>query len=283
MTSNSGSVAAPAPEPHLLHTINQQHFEDHVAQHLDWFAERNLQVRFWWRDDDAVSRTPTLEELLSFSEEFGVPLSLAVIPKFATKSLAQRLEITQDVHVLHHGWQHKNYQDKSREEKSSEFGWRRSAQEIEKELIEGKESLLNLFGQRFVPLFVPPWNRIAPHAVHLLQQQGGYGLSAFTWINHFRMPHIQCHMDIIDWKEGKRFIGWEAACKKLDLQLCRRRVNSNEPIGLLTHHLDHGDGCADFLEVLFKLTSDHPAVQWLSSKELLDEARMNFNQASGLV
>ncbi len=283
MTSNSELVVAPVSEYNLPPHTNQKHFEELLVQHLDWFAERGRQVRFWWRDDDAISSTPALETLLNFSQDFGIPLSLSVIPKYVKDALAQRLETTSAVHVLHHGWQHKNYQDKSREEKSSEFGWRRSAQDFTEELIEGKQILQNLFGPRFVPLFVPPWNRVAPPAVRLLQQQGGYGLSAFTWINHFRMPHLQSHVDIIEWKRDKRFIGWERARKRLDLQLCRRRANSIDPIGLLTHHLDHGEDCTEFLEAFFKLTSSHPAAQWLSSKELLDEAKRNFNQASGLV
>lgn len=262
---------------------DQEIFEQALIQHLDWFAERGRTVRFWWRDDDAVSPTPELDELIDFSERFTIPLSLAVIPKFATKALAQRLADTHTVQVLHHGWQHKNYQDKSCGEKASEFGWRRTALEMEKELLEGKEVLQDLFAERFVPLFVPPWNRIAPRAVQLLQQQGDYGLSAFTWINHFRLPHLQSHVDIIKWKKNKRFIGWNAARKRLDLQLCRRQTNASEPIGLLTHHLDHGEGCSEFLEVFFKLTSVHPAALWLSSLELLEEAKRDFSQSSGLV
>ncbi|WP_189434894.1 polysaccharide deacetylase family protein [Pseudovibrio japonicus] len=280
VTSNSELVVAPVSDQSLHSTTSRQHFEEQLISHLNWFHERGRQVRFWWRDDDAVAPTPALETLLNLSEEFGIPLSLSVIPKYAEEELARRLKSTSAVHVLHHGWQHKNYQDKSREEKSSEFGWRRSAQDLTRELVEGKQTLQELFGSRFVPLFVPPWNRIAPPAVHLLQQQGGYGLSAFTWMNHFRMPHVQSHVDIIEWRKDKHFIGWDCARKRLDLELCRRRTNSTDPIGLLSHHLDHGNGCSNFLEVFFKLTSDHPAVRWLSSKELLNEARKNFNQAS---
>ncbi|WP_208996521.1 polysaccharide deacetylase family protein [Pseudovibrio ascidiaceicola] len=281
--SSSAPVIVSVPGTGYFASNDQEAFEQHLSQHLNWFEERGLTVKFWWRDDDAVSPTPALEELLAFSGRFGIPLSLAVIPKFATEALAQRLVTTQEVHIVHHGWQHKNYQMKSYGEKASEFGWRRTSKEMAKELAEGRVILQSLFGKDFVPLFVPPWNRIAPRAVQLLKQQGDYGLSAFTWINHFRLPRLQSHIDIIKWKKNKRFIGWDAAQKRLDLQLCRRRTNTSEPIGLLTHHLDHGEGCSEFLEVFFKLTSAHPAVKWLSSQDLLDEAKHDFTLATGQV
>ena len=281
MISSSASVIESTPATGKFTSNSQQVFDDHLIQHLDWFAARGLTVKFWWRDDDAVSPTPALEELLDFSDRFSIPLSLAVIPKFATEALAQRLETTQDVYAVHHGWQHKNYQRKSCGEKASEFGWRRSSQEMAKELAEGRLILQKMFGERFVPLFVPPWNRIAPRAVQLLNEQGDYGLSAFTWISHFRLPHLQSHIDIIKWKKNKRFIGWDAARKRLDLQLCRRRTTANEPIGLLTHHLDHGEGCSEFLEAFFKLTSAHPAVKWPSCRDLLEDAKRDFTLTAG--
>ncbi|AEV37006.1 hypothetical protein PSE_2498 [Pseudovibrio sp. FO-BEG1] len=283
MTSSPAAVVDPKSSKDKATYRDQEDFEQALTRHLDWFAEHERIVRFWWRDDDAVSPTPQLDELIGFSERFTIPLSLAVIPRFATEALAQRLADTHTVQVLHHGWQHKNYQDKSLGEKASEFGWRRTALEMEKELLEGKEVLQDLFAERFVPLFVPPWNRIAPRAVQLLQQQGDYGLSAFTWINHCRLPRLQSHVDIIKWKKNKRFIGWDAARKRLDLQLCRRQTNASEPIGLLTHHLDHGEGCSEFLEVFFKITSAHPAAAWLSSQELLEEAKRDFSLSSGQV
>ncbi len=283
MIFNTAPVIKPIREPGNFAGNHLGAFEYHLTRHLNWFEERGLTVKFWWRDDDAVSTTPALEVLLEFSDQFCIPLSLAVIPEPATEALAQRLKKTLDVNVVHHGWQHKNYQRKSRGEKASEFGWRRTSKEMAKELAEGRKILQNLFGERFVPLFVPPWNRIAPHTVQLLKEQGDYGLSTFTWINHFRLPQIQSHIDIIKWKKNKGFIGWEAVHKRLELQLCRRRTNATEPIGLLTHHLDHGEGCSGFLAGFFKLTSAHPAVKWLSSRELLDEARRNFCLASGRV
>ncbi|KZL21010.1 hypothetical protein PsAD2_01002 [Pseudovibrio axinellae] len=258
-------------------------FENNLTKHLDWFAERGQTVNMWWRDDDAVSPSPELEELLVFSEKFNVPISLAVIPKFATQALAQRLKSMQTVHVVHHGWQHVNYQDKGRGEKASEFGRRRSSHDMQVELLDGEEILRDLFGALFVPLFVPPWNRIAPLAVQLLKQQRGYGLSAFTWINPFRIPQVQSHIDIIKWKKNKQFCGWGAAKKRFDLQLCRRRTNAKEPLGLLTHHLDHGEGCSEFLEVFLKLTCEHPAVVWRSSYELLEEARREVSLSFGQV
>ncbi len=260
-------------------STSQEVFKQQLVQHLDWFAERGLTVSFWWRDDDATVPSIELEKTLGLSERFSVPLALAVIPNFASNALADLLKTTSQTCVLQHGWQHKNYQEKSLGEKASEFGWRRSEQDMRREISEGREILQGLFGEQFIPVFVPPWNRIGPLAVKTLRNMEVYGLSAFTWINHYCLPHIQSHLDIIKWKKNKRFIGWDAAMRRLDLQLCRRRNNNTEPIGLLTHHLDHGQGCEEFLEVFFSVTKQHPAAKWLSAKELLERADHDFNQS----
>jgi hypothetical protein len=52
---------------------------DDFHKELDcWGEEEGAIATFWWRDDDAVQRTPQLDTLLAMAN--GHPLSLAVIP-----------------------------------------------------------------------------------------------------------------------------------------------------------------------------------------------------------
>jgi hypothetical protein len=46
-------------------------------------------------------------------------------------------------------------------------------------------------------------------------------------------------------------------------------VDSDEPTGVLTHHLDHGDESWDFLDELFTVTREHAAARWLSPQQAL--------------
>ena len=100
-------------------------FRDGLNRHLDWFAERGHAVPVWWRDDDAIEPTPALERLLQIANTHEIEVALAVIPANATKALADRLSGERFASVLQHGYEHRNFQDKSRGEKAAEFGRRR--------------------------------------------------------------------------------------------------------------------------------------------------------------
>ncbi len=88
-----------------------------------------------------------------------LPLALAVIPKGATTALAERLRTEPRVAVLQHGWQHKNHAAEG--EKKIELGGERPTAEVLDELRRGCERLQTLFPEKFLPVLVPPWNRIA--------------------------------------------------------------------------------------------------------------------------
>lgn len=282
--SCSASIASSsltAPAVHVARAGTQALVAS-LQAHLDWFAERGQQVLFWWRDDDAVAPSSALDSLTGLATSFDVPLLLAVIPHHATEALAGDVQSSSLIEIGQHGWQHFNHQQKELGEKASEFGARRTREQMAAEIIAGRITLLELFGEHFQRLFVPPWNRISPTAARILREQD-YGLSTFTWIAPFHLPMVQCHLDIIKWKRGKRFIGWRAAQRRLDVQLLRRRANPSEPIGLLTHHLDHGEGCLEFLQVLFEVTCTHAGARWCKVSELLSKRQKELRSNIVLV
>ncbi|MBO0345144.1 polysaccharide deacetylase family protein [Roseibium sp. CAU 1637] len=241
-------------------------FKRQLTAHLDWFSERGRKVRFWWRDDDAIEPTPDLERLLTLANSHQVEVAMAVIPKDATQALADRLQDERYAVVLQHGWQHRNFQDKSKGEKAAELGSRRNLDDLLPQLRDGKARLDDLFGQRFVPAVVPPWNRIAPAVIRALPDLGLTGLSTFTWMHFPRdlsgLTQVQSHVDIIKWKKQRRFIGWESARLRFDLQLARRRTNPQEPLGILSHHMAHDEGCYEFLDAFLSIAAHHPGAEW---------------------
>ena len=249
-------------------TTECQRFRQELTHHLDWFAERDRKVRFWWRDDDAIEPTPALDRMLDLANRHEVDLALAVIPKTATEALADRLSGEPHALVLQHGWQHKNFQRKDLGEKAAELGSRRDPAELMAELASGKKRLETLFGDRFIAAMVPPWNRIAPGIRRRLPEIGLSGLSTFTWYHFPQEGQVQSHVDILKWKKQVRFIGWESARLRFDLQLTRRQNTGLEPIGLLTHHLAHDEGCFEFLEVFLEIAAHHDGADWPAVKGL---------------
>ena len=249
----------------------KQQFLDELRSHLDWFADRDRKVRFWWRDDDAIEPTQALDRLLAQANAHKVDVALAVIPKDATEALAARLKSEPHALILQHGWQHKNFQRKDLGEKAAELGSRRDADELLGQLADGKQRLEALFGDRFIAAMVPPWNRIAPEIARRLPDIGVPGLSTFTWMHYPRAHQVQSHVDIIKWKKQARFIGWESARLRLDLQLTRRRNTGPEPLGILTHHLAHDEGCFEFMDAFLEVAAHHAGAAWPEVKELFNE------------
>lgn len=242
-----------------------------LAAELDRWRAAGRVAKLWWRDDDAITPTPALDRLLALAN--GIPIGLAVIPARAHPSLADRLARAPYASVLQHGWDHRNH---AGEGKKSEYPGSRSFGEVAEELAAGRTRLVELFGDRAAPIFVPPWNRFAEAFLPLLPGAGMAGLSEIARGGVvFAAPglsRLDTHVDLIGWRAGGRFVGNAAAIDGITGQLRARRLASGDaasPTGILTHHLvTDRDGFA-FLAELAAVTRAHPAARWVDSVEAL--------------
>lgn len=242
-----------------------------LAGELDEWLGQRRQATFWWRDDDAGRSDPALEHLVSVSAGVGLPLGVAVVPAWLTDEVVEALHAAPEpVVVVQHGFAHANHereiQPGERKVRPAECGGARPVRATLEELAEGAARLRARFGSRFLPLFVPPWNRIAPAVTADLPRLGFRGLSTFGPRAVARptpgLLQINCHVDPILWREGKRFAGPAATLDRLRAQLLARRENQedpSEPTGLLTHHRDLDSAGWAFLEELLGRLKTHPA------------------------
>ena len=221
-----------------------------LEQELDLWRQQGLTLPLWWRDDDAIAPSAALDQLLQLSGDSGLPVHLAVIPKDATAGLAQHLQGTAAIPVVH-GFAHINHAPKGR--KKMEFGWDRSLEQIQSDIETGLNRLQTLFGPALAPLFVPPWNRIAPEVLPLLQQAGYRGLSTFTPRQRPEactgLAQINTHIDPIDWHHSRSCHPVEMLLGQTLALLQDRRAgqaDNTEPLGLLTHHLVHDSAIREF-------------------------------------
>lgn len=219
----------------------------------------------WLRDDDAVAASPQLDRLLNRCARAGIPLGLAVIPADAEPSLADALAGHAFVTPLVHGWSHTDHAAPGR--KKCEFGPERPPEIRRAEAGRGLSTLRALFGDRVLPLFVPPWNRMAPDMPACLSASGYRAVSAFgpspakqdgiVWVN--------THLDLIDWRGTRSAVPLDALLDLLCRELRDRREgrrNPAEPIGLLTHHRVHDEAIWDLLDRLLERLAVHPALEW---------------------
>ncbi|MBY5360176.1 polysaccharide deacetylase [Rhizobium leguminosarum] len=242
---------------------------DPLRRELDRWQAAGRVARFWLRDDDAVEPTQALETLMALTCQSQVPLTLAVIPGLTGEALAARLGEEAGVAVAVHGWSHTNHAGP--EGKKQELGGERPADAVRGELREGFRLLERLHPARFLPLLVPPWNRIDPALIPALPGLGFAALSVYGRAKQDGpVPLLNTHVDIIDWHGTRGGRGEAELVAELVAELADRFAGSDEPVGVLTHHLVHDTAAWDFLSALFAVTTRHPAVRWSSASELLE-------------
>ena len=244
-----------------------------LTDELDaWRAEGRL-ASLWWRDDDAVAPTPALDRLAGLAREHGVTVGLAVIPALAQPSLGPWLESVR-AEVLQHGWVHRSHAANA--EKKAELGRHRASEVVTAELSKGFRALGEHAGDRLLPVLVPPWNRIDPGLVQDLPRIGFQGLSTFGPRRAAEpapgLGQTNCHVDVVDWRGGRGFVGCDRALAAVIAHLAARRRGSAdpaEPTGLLTHHLVHEESIWTFIARFLERTRQHPAARWLAPSEAI--------------
>ena len=238
-----------------------------------WHA-RGQRARLWLRDDDAVTVTPALVQLMEMCGEVGVTPLIAVIPAQVREDLADYLNAAPASEVAVHGWSHINHATAG--SKSQEFPVHRPRQDTLAELGQAAARLGAMFASRITPIYVPPWNRIAPEVAALLPDLGFRAVSAFgrkpLFADEASLVELNTHVDVIDWRGTRGGHDPERLTLELAQELAWSRENDWSPVGILTHHLVHDAQAWQFLRELFAETAAHPDVCWCRAGELVGRA-----------
>ena len=236
-------------------------FKQIVGSRLQELNSQDQSIEFWWRDDDASQWTPELERLVDLSDDYQVPLFLAVIPQAVDQNLPDNLRSHSMVTVLQHGYAHVSRASEG--QKKCEFPEGLNEALARQEILDGKNKLSELFAKQFHPVFVPPWNRLAQPHLNALKQAGHQLISCYGETSD---PfYFNTHFDIINWKGDRSFIGEDKAIR-LMLELLAKPLD--QPIGLLTHHLDHDPALWGFLDFLFPFLKEYANVSWPEKSKL---------------
>ena len=258
---------------------------------LSNWARAGRTATLWWRDDDAAAGSAPLARLLELAGKFSVPLALAIVPRLTDASLANLIGRRQNVTPIVHGYAHINHAPMP--EKQAEFGAHRDFAVMRHELGDGLSILQHMFGERLLPVLVPPWNRLAGGLAASLTALGYCGVSAFRPAPN-RMPapglvQTNCHIDAIDWRGVRAQRTRDAVLEELITLLRVRRLypelapgalvlgkpippgfDPEEPTGLLTHHLVQQADAWEFLSQLLGAIAPHchtGGARWLGCAE----------------
>jgi hypothetical protein len=240
-----------------------------VVTSLERWETAGPKAPLWLRDDDAVEPSPALDRLIRLARGNRIPIALSIIPASTGEALAGILKDEPHVEPIVHGWAHRSHAPEG--EKKQEFGLHRPMSEMHDELARALHRLRELYQSRLVPIFVPPWNRIAPQVAQGLGKLGYSAISAFGQSapeqTERSIPQINTHVDLIDFRGTRRCRDHGVLASSLAATLDHSLTHGRYPIGVLSHHLDHDDAAFEFLEGLFAVSKSH---RWLPARELVD-------------
>ena len=224
------------------------------------------EVRIWWRDDDAGRDSEKLDALLRLATRVPRPLGLAVVPAWLAPEVTCKVLAANSVDVLQHGSDHADHAPAG--SKKVELGGMLSEHECQNRLQGAKAILARAFGDRFLPVLVPPWNRIDGHCLSTLEGLGFAGLSTFA--DDARgaakgLRQVNTHVDVIDWRRGRRMKPLTELRAEIDHLRAKPALGT---IGLLSHHQAMSpDDMAD-LELLLRWVESTGWCRWASPREL---------------
>lgn len=206
--------------------------------------------QIWWRDDDATEDSKALHNYLQALPD--TPILLAVIADNYNASLVARIKTEEQIKIAQHGFRHVNHA--SYDEKKCEYPKSRPVAEVKHELQTGKAKLQKDFGKQFLSVFVPPWNRIDDKFLPYLIESGFKGISMFKGTNQtYPIKRIDSQIDIINWKQNKKFIGTDNFINALIDEI----KAGSQIIGILTHHKIHDKAVQSFLLDFHKFITDN--------------------------
>jgi hypothetical protein len=239
---------------------------DELRAALDDVAARREAIRVWWRDDDAGRGHPALIRLLELAERLDLPLALAVVPMWLDTETQARIAASPNATVLQHGFAHADHG--APQGKSIELGGR-DLESVLGELERGRALLADAFGCAFLAVLVPPWNRLDAGLVARLTSCGFVGLSTFGRRADAQaapgLAQINTHLDPVDWRGTRLFVGEAAALARLIAVL-----DTEEPIGILSHHLAMDEAGWAFLDRLLCVLAGHPGARLCAVHELFE-------------
>lgn len=250
-------------------------WEDLEAELTLW-AKAGERPTFWWRDDDCEAPSDDLDRLIAMAERNEAPLHLAIVPKDIDAGLAGRLAVSPTVYALQHGFAHVNHEPKGTG--ASEVGIIRDLTLQSEDLREGWRRMVAAGLPNLLPVFVPPWNRIADKTVRILPELGYTVLSDF-YCRPDPSPveglmYFNAHIDPIRWKEGAKFAGTEKTLDQCVGHLRKRRTGEAEraePTCFCTHHLQTDEATWDFSGEMMARLTHGGRTRWAALPELMHE------------
>ncbi len=225
-------------------------------------------IPIYFRADDIGVVSKPFEELLVLFNQYQVPLCLAVVPCWLTTSrwaaMSQISDTGSSLWCWHqHGWMHRNHQLSG---KKCEFGSDRSAADIRKDIINGRNRLQEILGDHFSPFFTPPWNRCSEETLSQLNEAGFKAVSTDRSPQNIPLsllPDLPVNVDLHTRREPDPLSCLHGLASELE------SAARNGTIGMMIHHQRMNRNSFILLKELLKIICATPALSPIHFRDLM--------------
>lgn len=227
--------------------------EPYYLKSNKWNVLNNIlktkKVSFWFRDDDVGLANEELKEMLYYFNKKNINLLLAAIPSKIDVFTKETLSGFNNYLIGQHGYSHINYSNTE----AAEFTIDRETLVVKNEIELGNKILEELFGKKYIKVFIPPWFEIDDNTHKTINELKYFALSNY-WSNNknkFGMNEINCQVDLINWENAWTFGGEEFVLNQLIKEISNCK-DDYVNIGILLHHERMGKIAYQFLECFLK-------------------------------
>lgn len=243
----------------------------HLASALECdFGNQRPSVFF--RADDIGAGGRAFQALCRLFRDHEIPLAMAVVPAWLTDIRARQLfaaaPLDEPLWGWHqHGWRHVNCQLTG---EKSEFGEQRPAEKQWRDISLGLEKMNGIFGDRHLPVFTPPWNRLPIATLKILQKLDFKAVSMTKPIpsamkTGIGLKNLRIHIDLHTRKAKDGCADFLNLLGEFSSLMTRK-----EPLGIMLHHQRMTLFAFEFLDELLKLLKHSVGAQLLSFSDLLE-------------
>jgi len=226
----------------------------------------------FFRADDIGAGGRAFEALCRLFRHHEVPLAMAVVPGWMSgvrkSQLFREAPLDEPYWGWHqHGWRHVNWQ---RIGKKSEFGEQRPFEKQWRDVWQGQQKMKEIFGDRLVQVFTPPWNRLCNATMKILQELDFQGVSLASPLPRGAKPtialkNLRIQLDLHTRKSKDGFADFGALLEELAGHLSKR-----EPLGIMIHHQRMPYLAFEFLHELLFILKSQTRLRLLSFQEMLE-------------
>jgi peptidoglycan/xylan/chitin deacetylase (PgdA/CDA1 family) len=226
----------------------------------------------FFRADDIGAGGRPFEALCTIFRHHGIPLEMGVVPAWLSAARRNQLfgcaPLEEPLWGWHqHGWRHVNWQ---RTGKKSEFGEQRPFEKQWRDIWQGRQKMLDVFGEHLISVFTPPWNRLSSATLKILQDLDFRGVSMTGPFPRGPKPppglkNFRIALDLHTRKVKDAALDFQNLLDELASTLGKR-----EPSGIMIHHQRMTLFAFKFLDELLYLLKEDVQAHFLSFQEMLE-------------